>query len=216
MNMVGAPKHAIKAIKAGVDLICAQGEEGGGHTGEIATSILIPKVVDVCRGHTSPLTGEPIHVIGAGGIFDGRGLAMVLSLGAEAAWVGTRFVCATEAGVSPVHQKHIIDASYEDTIKTLVYSGRPVRTLKTPYIMNWETERKAELKELTSKGVIPMVYDIEKSSDTDASKFRPYLMGQAAGAIEDVKPAAQIINEMVSQAISIISANNKKIVKAKL
>jgi len=224
MNMVGAPKHAKKAIKAGVDLICAQGGEGGGHTGEIATSILIPKVVDVCRGHTSSLTGEPIYVVGAGGIFDGRGLAMVLSLGAEAAWVGTRFVCATEAGASPTHQKHIINASYEDTIRTLVFTGRPLRVLKTPYITSWETDRSSEMRELTSKGKIPLNYDIEKfskesetsSTSMDASVFRPFLMGQAAGAIEDVKPAAQIITEMVSTAVSIISSNNKKIVKAKL
>merc|ERR1719253_2284221 len=72
MNMVGHPHHVQKALDAGVDLICAQGGEGGGHTGEIATSILIPKVVDACRGKISPLTGGPVHVVAAGGIFDSR------------------------------------------------------------------------------------------------------------------------------------------------
>jgi len=220
MNMVGAPKHVKKAIAAGVDLICAQGGEGGGHTGEIPTSILIPKVVDICRGHTSTFTGEPIHVVGAGGVFDGRGLAMVLSLGAEAAWVGTRFVCATEAGASPAHQKAIINASYEDNIRTIVFTGRPMRVLKTPYIADWETNRAGEIRELTSKGVIPIQHDAERVSkegiEVDASLYRPLLMGQAAAAVNDIKPAAQIINEMVSEAISIISSNNRKIVKAKL
>lgn len=100
MNMVGAPKHVQKALDAGVDIICAQGGEGGGHTGDVATSILIPKVVDLCKDKKSPLTGQPVPVIAAGGIFDGRGLAMALALGAEAVWVGTRFVASEEAGAS--------------------------------------------------------------------------------------------------------------------
>jgi NAD(P)H-dependent flavin oxidoreductase YrpB (nitropropane dioxygenase family) len=220
MNMVGAPKHAIKAIAAGVDLICAQGGEGGGHTGDIATSILIPKVVDIVKGHKSPLTGEPIYVVGAGGIFDGRGLAMVLSLGAEAAWIGTRFVCSTEAGASPAHQQAILKAGLEDTIRTIIFTGRPMRVLKTPYVANWENNRVQEIKELTSNGIIPVTHEIEKAVkegiDVDAPQYRPFLMGQAAGAVEEIKPAAQIINEMVSQAIAILSANHNKIVKAKL
>jgi len=105
-----------------------------------------------------------------------------------------------------------------------VFTGRPLRVLKTPYLVNWENERFSEIRELTSKGKIPVNYDIEKyskeaesgNSNIDASVFRPYLMGQAAGAIEDVKPAAQIITEMVTQAVSIISSNSKKIVKARL
>jgi NAD(P)H-dependent flavin oxidoreductase YrpB (nitropropane dioxygenase family) len=77
MNMVGAPKHVAKALEAGVDLICAQGGEGGGHTGDVPSTVLIPTVVDLCRGKKSPLTGKPIQVIAAGGIYNGRGLAAV-------------------------------------------------------------------------------------------------------------------------------------------
>merc|ERR1719424_1895744 len=69
MNMVGHPKHVAKALEVGVDLICAQGGEGGGHTGDIATSILLPMVVQECHGKKSPLTCDPIIVVGAGGIF---------------------------------------------------------------------------------------------------------------------------------------------------
>lgn len=81
MNMIGAPKHVRKVLAAGVDIVCAQGGEGGGHTGDVPSSVLIPKVVDLCRGARSSLTGGPVHVVAAGGIFDGRGLAAALSWG---------------------------------------------------------------------------------------------------------------------------------------
>ena len=83
MNMIGHPKHVIKALDVGVDIICAQAGEGGGHTGELPASILIPAVVDIVKGRTSPFTGKPIYVIGAGAVFDGRGLAANLSWGAH-------------------------------------------------------------------------------------------------------------------------------------
>ena len=79
--MVGHPKHVPKALEAGVDLICAQGGEGGGHTGDVPCSILIPACVDAVKGHKSPLTGKPIYVIGAGAVYDGRALAANLMWG---------------------------------------------------------------------------------------------------------------------------------------
>jgi NAD(P)H-dependent flavin oxidoreductase YrpB (nitropropane dioxygenase family) len=127
MNMIGSPKHVAYACEVGVDIICAQGGEGGGHTGEVATSILIPKVVDMCKKYTSPLTGEPVMVIAAGGIFDGRGLAMALALGASGVWIGTRFICATEAGAPPRHQKGVIGATVHDTHRTIIYTGKADR-----------------------------------------------------------------------------------------
>merc|ERR550532_2181169 len=78
MNMVGAPRHAEKAMAAGMDLVCAQGGEGGGHTGRIPTSLLIPAVVKTCKGHYSAFTGKEVMVVGAGGIHDGLTMAMAL------------------------------------------------------------------------------------------------------------------------------------------
>ena len=80
-NMIGHTKHVDKALAAGVDIICAQGSEGGGHTGEVGTSVLLPAVVDKCKGKLSPLTGEQVLVVGAGGVYDGRGLASALAYG---------------------------------------------------------------------------------------------------------------------------------------
>ena len=126
-----------------MDIICAQGGEGGGHTGETPFSILIPAVVDLCKGHTSPLTGKPIVVVAAGGIADGRGLAAALSYGASGVWVGTRFVASVEAGSPPLHKKHILEADYDGVVRTLIYSGRPMNVRKTDYVREWCVSRSA-------------------------------------------------------------------------
>lgn len=165
MNMVGAPKHVAPALAVGVDIICAQGGEGGGHTGDVATSILIPKVVDACKGKVAPLTGGPVYVVAAGGIFDGRGLAMALCLGAEAVWVGTRFVASVEAGAPKYHKDAIVKAGYHDTIRTIIYTGRPMRVLKTDYINDWETNRAQEIRDLSAKGIIPIMHELEQGEE---------------------------------------------------
>lgn len=220
MNMIGAPKHVKKALAAGVDIICAQGGEGGGHTGDVPTSILIPTVVDLCKGHLAPLNGKPVYVVAAGGIFDGRGLAMALCFGAAAVWVGTRFVCAKEAGAPPRHKEAIKNAGFHDTLRTIIFTGRPLRVLKSDYIMDWENNRSGEIKELTSKGILPVKYDFEKRvengeqiSPQDIVKARPLLMGQCAGAIQDIKPAKEIIDDMVNECISTLRAVNSNVAK---
>lgn len=210
MNMIGAPKHVKKCLDAGVDIICAQGGEGGGHTGDVPTTILLPKTVDLCKGAKSPLTGGPVYVVAAGGIFDGRGLAMALCYGAQAVWVGTRFVCATEAGAPPRHQNAIVKAGYHDTIRTVIYTGRPMRVLKNDHNSDWEENRKLEIKELTSKGIIPVNHELEtrkaevESNPEAVMNMYPLLMGSVAGAIDDIKPAKEIVDEMVNGAVQVL------------
>ena len=203
MNMVGAPKHAEKALRAGVDIVCAQGGEGGGHTGDIASSILIPAVVDVAKKYKSPLTGETALVVAAGGIYDGRGLASSLMQGAVGVWVGTRFVAAEESGASRMHKEGVVSADFTDTLRTLVVSGRPLRVKMNEYIKNWE-DQPEKIKALTDKGIIPMAKDIEDDKDVDM----PFLMGQVAAVITDIKPAKAIVEDMVSEAIAALQTGN--------
>mmetsp|Transcript_58364 Transcript_58364/g.136449 ORF Transcript_58364/g.136449 Transcript_58364/m.136449 type:complete len:357 (+) Transcript_58364:76-1146(+) len=217
MNMIGHPKHVEKCLEAGCDMICAQGGEGGGHTGDVATSILIPKVVDLCRGKLSPLTGKPVAVVAAGGIYDGRGLAMALNFGADAVWVGTRFVASTEAGATKLHKAKLCEATVDSTVRTLIYTGRPLRTFRTDYVNKWE-ERQEEIKALTKQGIIP-VYKEEKERKEKgepplpASATMMMLMGQCAGVIDEVQPADTIISEMVSGAIEVMRRNTAMISK---
>lgn len=203
MNMVGHPKHAHKALKAGVDIVCAQGGEGGGHTGDIANSVLIPAVVDVARQYTSPLTGEPAMVVAAGGIWDGRGLASSLMQGAQGVWVGTRFVASEEAGCSRLHKEAVVTARFEDTLRTLVVSGRPLRVRMNEYIGGWEA-RPEEVRKLTQEGVVPLEKDMDEGKDVDI----PFLMGQVAAVIQDVKPAKDIVEDMVKEAVEMLKIGN--------
>ncbi|KAH7409103.1 2-nitropropane dioxygenase [Cadophora sp. MPI-SDFR-AT-0126] len=197
MNMVGAPKHAKKALDAGVDIVCAQGGEGGGHTGDIPNSILIPAVVDVARQYKPKmLKGQTALVVAAGGIYNGRSLASSLMQGATGVWVGTRFVASTEAGCSQAHKEGVVSAAFEDTVRTLVVSGRPLRTKRNAWIDKWEAQPE-KIKELTEKGVVPLEYDMEKGNDFDI----PHLMGVVAGVITSIQPAKQIVDEMVSEAV---------------
>ncbi|KAJ7117805.1 2-nitropropane dioxygenase [Mycena epipterygia] len=216
MNMVGHPKHVPKALAAGVDLICAQAGEGGGHTGDIPASVLIPACVDAVKGHKSPLTGEPVYVVGAGAVYDGRGLAANLMWGAEAVWVGTRFVASVEANAVKLHKDLIVSAGFEDAVTTLIYTGRPLRVRRTDYIDDWNNNRTAELLELTSKGILPHEAEIEKHPEISPST-RPWLMGRISSLITDVLPAKTIVDNMVTDAAAMLQRGNSYLQpKAKL
>lgn len=93
--------------------------------------------MDAVRGHKSPLTGAPVYVVGAGAVYDGRSLAANLMWGAQAVWVGTRFVASVEAGAPKAHKDTILKAGYEDAVRTLIFTGRPLRVYKTPYVEHW-------------------------------------------------------------------------------
>jgi NAD(P)H-dependent flavin oxidoreductase YrpB (nitropropane dioxygenase family) len=162
MNMVGHPKHVHKACAVGADIICAQGGEAGGHTGDIAFSVLIPACADICKKYTSPMTGQPVALVAAGGVNDGRSLAAALMLGAGAVWIGTRFVTAKESSASDFAKKSIIESGFDSSIKSLVWTGRPLRALSNPYIADWEQNRQAEIKSLAERGIVPLQYELDR------------------------------------------------------
>merc|ERR1711967_223100 len=156
---------------------------GGGHTGEVATSILIPMVVDLCRGKLSPLTGKQVPVVAAGGIFDGRGLAMALSLGADAVWVGTRFVASKEAGAALRHKEAVVAASAHDTHRCEAFTGRPLRIIKTPYSSRWVEERSHEMNVRLKKGILPAQEDLQQITNAKTEDEKAKLL-QVTGAAD--------------------------------
>ena len=240
MNMIGHPKHVKKCLDLGVDIICAQGGEGGGHTGDIPTTVLIPAVVDMVKGYKSPYTGKPVQVVAAGGIHNGQLLAASLMMGASAVWVGTRFVLTNEAGAPKDHKEAVRTAGFDDNIRTIIFTGRPLRVRTNSYIENWENERQAEMKELAGKGVIPYEADLDKVMSVDGpegvakaaramgiegvsaedgdiddvlDKFRPFLMGKCSALVSEEKSAKEVVDEFVSDAVEWMKKGDSMIAK---
>lgn len=221
MNMIGSPKHVEKALTVGVDIICAQGGEGGGHTGDIGTMVLIPAVVDIASRYTSPITGRTVQVIAAGGIYDGRTFIAALSLGASGVWVGTRFVASVESSAPQSHKQTILTTSHDETMKTLVFTGRPLRVAKSEYAHEWETVRREKMQKLLEEGIVPANYDLAnltkgkmeaddlqylvKYNNSNKPKPYPHLLGQVAGSIDKIETAADIINNMMNEASNIVN-----------
>lgn len=221
MNMIGHPKHIKKCLDLGVDLICAQGGEGGGHTGDVPTSVFIPEAVKLVKGYKSPLTGEQVQIVAAGGIYSGESLAAMLAFGAAGVWVGTRFILSEEAGASKDHQEAVRTAGWDDNVRTIIFTGRPLRVRTNKYIQDWEENRSAEIKELTSKGILPVEHDLEKLGDDVDDEMmdnaRPHLMGKVAAVVNQKKSAKEIVDELVNDAVKALRTSNALIVsKAKL
>lgn len=198
MSVSGTVRHARAAEAGGLDAVVAQGTEAGGHTGKIAALALIPQVVDAVG----------IPVIAAGSIVDGRGLVAVLALGAQAAWIGTRFIASAEAHAGAVYKQVIVDADDESTIVTRAYSGKPMRVLKNEYVMDWE-RRSPEIQAFPAQAVLSyqagVMGGIGGALDGLDPRRSAFAMGQGAGAVRDIKPAAEIIRATIEEAQTVIA-----------
>ena len=199
MVVGGAVKHAIKAEQAGCDAVILQGGEGGGHTGLVGTMPLVAQAVEAVK----------IPVIAAGGIYDGRGLAAALALGACGVWMGTRFIASDEAHAANMYKQAIIGAGDTDTTRSRCYSGKPMRCRTNDYINDWES-RPGDIQPFpqqaihsTRTGVIGGIGGIvdEAKLDPDTSCFA---MGQSAGGVHDVKPVAAIVADIMRDAEAAI------------
>ena len=122
VSMCGKVAHAVRAVDAGCDLVVAQGTEAGGHTGQVASLPLIPQIVDA--------VGDRVPVVAAGGIFDGRGLAAALALGADGIWVGTRFIATPEARGVRGYKEGLLASREDQTTVSRAYSGKTMRVLR--------------------------------------------------------------------------------------
>ena len=118
----------------------------------IPFSILIPACADICAKYSSPITGKPVSLIAAGGVNDGRSLAAALMLGAQAVWIGTRFVAARESGASQFAKDAVIKSGFDDAIVSTIWSGRPLRALGNKYVRDWEERRQVEIRGVDGEG----------------------------------------------------------------
>jgi NAD(P)H-dependent flavin oxidoreductase YrpB (nitropropane dioxygenase family) len=180
MAVVGKVKHALQVVESGIDVIVAQGHDGGGHNSPIGTISLIPQVVDA--------VGDRVPVLGAGGISDGRGVAAAFMLGAEGAWVGTAFLATEEAGIEDFQKEAIVDSGDADTVVSRSITGKPARMIRSKWADAWVAAGKEPL---------PMPYQSMIAGPVMASGIRakrkdiiPGFAGQGMGLIHAVRPAA--------------------------
>jgi enoyl-[acyl-carrier protein] reductase II len=208
MLQVTTVAQAIQAAERGVDVIIAQGGEAGGYCGDVSTLALVPQVVDAVL---------PIPVVAAGGIFDGRGIAAALMLGAAGVNLGTRFIATKEAPVPEEWKQAIAQANSEDAIKVDVLNdisplpgtagfGTVLRSLHTAFVDEWSAKRDEACRDrdrLRNQII----------STTQAGRPHETLLtaGQTAGGIKQILPVAVIMRQLIAEAEAALSKAPKPI-----
>lgn len=194
LALVGNVRGAQQVAAAGADYVVAQGTEAGGHTGRIGTLALLPQVMDAVA---------PTPVLAAGGIASGRALAGVIATGAVAAWCGTAFLVSEEANQPDLQKQRILDAQAEDTIVTRLYSGKTMRNISNPMIEAWEREG---LMALPMGTQAMLIRDLEYSArEAGRHDLLMNAAGQTSGMLHSRRPAAEILEEMVTEAAEILA-----------
>lgn len=202
INMCGKVAHAQRAVEAGCDIVVAQGTEAGGHTGQVATMPLVPLIVDA--------VGDRVPVVAAGGIFDGRGLAAALALGADGVWIGTRFIATTEARAVMGYKDALVRTPEDGTTISRGYSGKTMRVVRNSYTDYWE-KHPEELQKFpyqAIKAIEAKAFHLggdENTPEVDPEK-ECYPTGQGVGGIHEVIPAAEVVRQFVSKAEEVLSS----------
>ena len=212
MHTVGSAEEARRVVGQGVDIVVAQGVEAGGHVwGSVATLVLVPAVVDAV-----PET----PVVAAGGISDGRGLAAVLALGAQGAWIGTRFLLARESDAHAAYRKRVLTARETDTVLSEVFDGgwpqAPHRCLLNDTLEAWRAADEPPPGQRPNEGQIiardrsgaPIErYHVENPTvgASGAVTSMALYAGQSAGLVRAPAPAAEITTGMMEEARSILA-----------
>jgi enoyl-[acyl-carrier protein] reductase II len=200
VSMCGKVEHAVRAVDAGCDLVVAQGTEAGGHTGQVATLPLVPQIVDA--------VGDRVPVVAAGGIFDGRGLAAALALGADGIWVGTRFIATPEARGVLGYKEKLLESREDQTTVSRAYSGKTMRVVRNQYTDHYDAHPE-ELKKFPEQlGVAYRGGAMHLGGDSftdgvDVDK-ECYPAGQGVGGITELVPAGELVGQFVAEAEAVL------------
>ena len=189
MSVVGAVRHAGKAVADGVDAVIATGMDGGGHIGRIGTAALVPAVVDAVD----------VPVLAGGGLADGRGLAAALAFGAQGVWMGTRFIATAESYSHDNYKHRIAGTDVSGTVVTRAHSGKPCRLIDNGFTRSW-AGREAEIKPFPLQAMEvghPASERGRIEGDVEAGVLPA---GQSCGMIGDVMPAGEVVRRVVEEA----------------
>ncbi|MAE93610.1 MAG: 2-nitropropane dioxygenase [Deltaproteobacteria bacterium] len=194
LGIAGNAKNAGRIARDGADLVVAQGHEAGGHTGRIGSMALWPQAIDAAA---------PTPVLAAGGIGDGRGLAAALAMGCVGVWVGTRFLASEEGGALDIQKQAIVAAGDEDTRRTTIYTGKTSRATYNRFHDLWEESGLEPLHFPVQVVLASAIVDMFNRAG-NVEYVGPFA-GQVSGLIDEVKPAAQIVADMVEEAVDILT-----------
>jgi len=198
-SMCGKVRHAIAAAASGCDFVVAQGTEAGGHTGLVATMALVPMVVDA--------VGAQVPVVAAGGLFDGRGLAAALALGADGVWIGTRFIATPEAQAVNGYKDALLASAEDGTVISKSYTGKTCRVVRNEWTNHFESNPD-ELQPFPQQAFVSAkagVNHLGYPSGTSVEISKEFMpAGQGVGAINELIPAGDIVRSMVIEAEAAI------------
>ncbi len=194
--LVGAPEHAVRQAKAGVDIIVAQGGEAGGHCGEVATIVLIPEVMRAIK----PIRNIP--VLAAGGIMTGRQMAACMAMGASGVWTGSVWLATTESETSEVFREKMIEARSRDTVRSKCRTGKPSRQLKSAWTDAWEGSKSPgalpmPMQSLISEPALATAQRFAERGDPKARELVTYFVGQGVGLVDSVKSCRAVVQEFM-------------------
>jgi len=198
--LAGNVEHARRHADAGADMIVAQGTEAGGHTGLVATMVLVPEVVDAVG---------PLPVLAAGGIARGRQLAAGLALGADGVWCGSVWLTTEEAETPPSVKDKFLAAGSSDTVRSRSMTGKPARMLRTAWTDEWERSEGPGPLPMPMQPILvaPALQRVARVADTAGSggqQLVTYFVGQVVGAMNTVKPTRRVVLEMVEEFIDAV------------
>jgi NAD(P)H-dependent flavin oxidoreductase YrpB (nitropropane dioxygenase family) len=199
--LAGKPQHAERHVAAGVDIVVAQGYEAGGHTGEIATMVLVPEVVDAVA---------PLPVLAAGGIARGRQMAAALALGAQGVWTGSVWLTTAEAETHPVVKQKFLAARSSDTARSRSITGKPARQLKSAWTEAWDGPGSPgplpmPLQPLLVDYALRRIRRAATAGVPGAVQLVNYFVGQVVGSLDAVRPARQVLQEMIEEYVDVVS-----------
>jgi len=190
MAVIGSVKHALQVAASGIDVVVAQGHDGGGHNSPIGTMALIPQVVDAMAGR--------IPVLGAGGITDGRGVAAAMMLGAEGAWVGTAFLATEEAGIQQFQKEVLVEYGDGDTVVSKSVTGKPARIIRNKWAQAWIDADKQPLPMPFQSMIAGPV--LAAATEARRKDIAPGFAGQGMGLIKAIRPAREVLEDLVTGA----------------
>ena len=195
--LAGTRVHAERHVAVGVDLIIAQGGEGGGHTGEIGTMVLIPEVVDAVA---------PVPVLAAGGIGRGRQMAAARARGAAGGWCGAVWLTTEEAETHPVVKQKMLDAATTDTLRSRSITGKPARMLRSAWTEEWDREDTPDplgmpFQPILTDQALLRINRAAHHEGSGAEQLATYFVGQVVGSMNRTRGTGQVVMDMIEEFI---------------